>query len=233
MSVPVSVIIPLAPGEDEWRPLVPTLKLPNGSEILLATGSANFEMPELPLAAGVKINQVEEGKGRAGQMNAGAKLAQFDWLWFLHADSRLADDTLTALEACLADNEDGLFFFDLRFRDDGPKAMKSNEIAVRWRSDLLKMPFGDQGFLIKRVLFEELGGYREDLPYGEDHVFAWKTRQDGYPVRRTGGSLFTSARKYKTGGWFKVTAKHVWLTVLQAAPQALIYCRRRVRKMFS
>ncbi|MEL7430749.1 MAG: glycosyl transferase family 2, partial [Pseudomonadota bacterium] len=142
-------------------------------------------------------------------------------------------DTLPALERCLDEDQDGLFFFDLKFLADGPRAMTWNERAVKWRSDFLKIPFGDQGFLIRRQVFEDLGGYPEDLAYGEDHVFVWRVRQGGFSVEGVGAGLFTSARKYRKGGWLKVTVLHVWLTVKQAVPQWIKLQRLRIGRLIS
>ena len=58
--------------------------------------------------------------GRASQQNAGAGRRATAYLWFLHADSRLAVDTLPALADFLVRDEWALGYFDLRFLDDGP-----------------------------------------------------------------------------------------------------------------
>ncbi len=229
MEHPVSVVIPVAPDDTAWTDLLPQLDLASGSEVILAVGSS-APKPDVQEKPGISIFVCREGSGRAGQMNAGACMANHRHLWFLHADSRLTEHTLEALDRIIPLEEQALYYFDLKFLDDGPKAMKFNEWAVRFRSDLLKIPFGDQGFLISRHLFFELGGYREDVAYGEDHILVWKTRQEGYPVRRIAAGLSTSARKYKTGGWAAVTARHVWLTFAQAVPQWLVLLRRRITR---
>ncbi len=207
------MVIPLAPREESWKALVPQLILPEGSEILLATGQ---ETPEID---GFPVKVVPGGAGRAQQMNAGAKAATSEILWFLHADSMLGEDALSKLQACLKRQADALYFFDLRFLKDGPPFMKLNEWAVLVRAGLFKVPFGDQGFCISRDMFFALGGYREDVAYGEDHLLVWKARQMGYPIRRTGADLFTSARKYGRNGWATTTVVHFWLTVKQAGPE--------------
>ncbi|MEM7215280.1 MAG: glycosyltransferase [Pseudomonadota bacterium] len=227
MTIPVSVIIPLAPGEQAWRELIPQLKLPSGSEIVLAVGEAEFE------TKGFSVKTVSGSKGRAAQMNAAARQANNAILWFLHADSRLSPDAIAKLMNCVGENADCLWFFKLKFSDDGPSAMKWNEWAVRWRAGFLKMPFGDQGFCISKKLFEKLGGYREDLAYGEDHVFVWKVRQEGYPVMCVGTSISTSARKYRENGWFSTTLLFVSRTVWQGVPQRVLLLKRQMGRLFS
>ena len=233
MDRPVSVVIPLAPQDFAWQKLLPTLELPDCSEIILACGQQEIDTTALENTLDCPVVLAFGGSGRAQQMNIGAGAAKHEWLWFLHADSRMSKDTAKAVVDTVSQNKDGLFFFDLKFLADGPAAMKWNQMAVKWRSRRLKIPFGDQGFLIKKRVFQILGGYREDLSYGEDHVLVWKVRQDGYSVLPTGGSLYTSARKYRRGGWLKTTLHHVWLTIVQAAPNWLVLQKRRIEHLFS
>jgi hypothetical protein len=89
------------------------------------------------------------------------------------------------------------------------------------------MPFGDQGFCIRRRDWQALGGFPEAAPYGEDHLFVWKARRAGLPVRPLGLTLLTSARKYRDHGWLRTTARHFLLTYAQAWPQWLEQRRER------
>lgn len=231
-AMPVSVIIPIAPDDDAWIGLVLELQLPKGSEVVLCVGEQSFDLVDRNFPADVHLIVCREGQGRAGQMNAGANMAVHDMLWFLHADSRINQKTLEELECAVSKRSEALYFFDLRFIDDGPSAMSWNEWAVQWRAGWMKIPFGDQGFLIPKSLFQDLGGYREDVRYGEDHVFVWKVRQEGYPVIRLPAPIFTSARKYQKGGWLTVTMTHIWLTIVQAVPNWLELKRRQLSRVF-
>ncbi|MEO0329035.1 MAG: glycosyltransferase [Pseudomonadota bacterium] len=219
MELPISVIIPLASGETAWQKLLPVLLEYPLCEVLLATGAANLAGEMDLQACNRPVRSVKGGAGRAGQMNQAAKTAKGKFLWFLHADSQLQPDTISKLAHQIEQDPDALFYHDLKFQEDGPGLMQLNEWAVRLRSDYLGMPFGDQGFCISRPRFDQLGGYREDVDYGEDHLFAWKARQSGIPLRRTGAAIQTSARKYRDRGWFSTTALHVQLTVAQAWPE--------------
>lgn len=214
----VSVIIPVGPGEAEWKPLVASLALQDPSEILLSIGRDGVihqdEVCEFP-----NVKLVREGQKRSGQMNAAALNAKHEWLWFLHADSRLCENTLEKMRMVMSKDKLALYYFDLKFRDDGPRQMILNERSVKFRSDVLKIPFGDQGFLIRRETFFDLGMYREDVNFGEDHVLVWKCHQSGIAVLPVGAGLLTSARKYQEKGWGKTTLKHVMLTFQQATPE--------------
>lgn len=214
------MIIPLARHEKDWWDLLPDLaSLPSESEIILAL-SHDAEPLTLPqIQIGQNIRQVREGDGRGPQMNAAVRAAKGDLLWFLHADSRLHSDTIAALLRRAAEYPGRLLYGDLAFLADATPLMKLNEIGGWFRSHLLGMPFGDQGLCISKKLFHAVGGYPEDLHYGEDHVFVWRARQQGIRIQPIGAPVFTSARKYRERGWIRTTARHLWLTLRQAWPE--------------
>lgn len=220
----ISVIVPLAPNEDKWKELIPQLgDLPKRSEIILVGAIGE----KIDVSKYENVRLIEGALGRAGRMNSGAENAKFDYLWFLHADSQLGEDAIEKLILAFTKEAKALYYFDLKFLDDGPKLVKINEWLVRWRSNILKIPFGDQGFAISKVLFDELGGYRDDALYGEDHLLTWKTKQEGYPIRPVGASISTSARKYQNDGWGKVTLLHVALTFKQGWPEFWLWVRKK------
>lgn len=190
----ISVIIPLAAHETKHQALIASL--PEGMEIVLA----------------------QEG-GRAASLNAGAKKATGDYLWFLHADSELNEACVPALLEAIKRSPDALLYFDLAFSNDATKLMRLNAMGVWFRSHVLSVPFGDQGFCIKKEQFQRIGGFPEGLAYGEDHVFVWLARQLGITLHPTGATIATSARKYQAHGWLKTTLKHQYLWVIQAWPE--------------
>jgi hypothetical protein len=221
MAVKLSVIVPLGPDEVEWHGLVPQLgaALPHGSEVIIVAAGPPVPKPHADWPEHLPLRHFDGGVGRARQLNRGAWHAEGEWLWFLHADSRLGPRTVPALLAFLARGETALGWFDLAFRPGGPALMRLNAYGANLRSAWLGMPFGDQGFVMPSRSFAALGGFREDAPYGEDHLLAWTARRAGIPLRRIGARLFTSARKYERGGWSATTARHLWLTAAQAWPE--------------
>jgi rSAM/selenodomain-associated transferase 2 len=228
----LSVIVPVAPGETQWRALLDDLAgLPATSEILLVRADRDELEMALPASwpQDLPIQQLQSSPGRARQMNLGARHARGRWLWFLHADTRLGPHALAALDQFLARDEEALGWFDLKFRDDGPALTWLNARGARWRSRWLGLPFGDQGFVIPAPAFAQLGSYDETTRYGEDHLLVWAAHAAGLSVRPIGAAIFTSARKYATHGWLRTTLRHGLLTVRQALP-AWWRARRRVRR---
>lgn len=205
-----SVVIPLAPGEEMHGPLLESLAaLPADCEVILAGAE-----PPAPPPAGARFVQAS-GPGRARALNAGAAAAQRDWLWFLHADSQVGPRHFELLRQAVDEGGDALRYFRLRFFDGGFLHRLSAAGAVL-RSVLFGAPFGDQAFFVPRRLHERLGGYREDAPYGEDHLYARAAARVGAPLRMLPAAVGTSARRHLATGWLRLTLRHQWLWITQA-----------------
>jgi GT2 family glycosyltransferase len=176
------------------------------------------EDPELGPGYGcdARWQVLQSAPGRAIQQNLGAAGASTAYLWFLHADSRLAADTLPALRDFLARDSGALGYFDLRFDDDGPACMRVNAFGARLRSRCLGLPFGDQGLVLPRTAFESLGGFDARIGRGEDHDLVWRARHAGLPLHALEATLYTSARRYAEHGWWRTTVAHLCASVLQA-----------------
>ena len=226
----LSVVVPVAPGDDAWRALLPDLRAVLGAQVIFAAARALTPADHDVITAALgsaSWRWLETPSGRARQLNSGARAAERDTLWFVHADSRFAPDTLPALHAALRAMPNALLYFELSFLSDGPRAMPLNSLGARFRSRVLGMPFGDQGFVMSRRTFDALGGFDERATYGEDHLFVWRARRAGIALRTTNGSLRTSARRYSEGGWLRTTLRHLWLTTRQAVPEWLALVRQR------
>lgn len=214
MGDTLAIVIPVGPGESAWQQLLPDLELDCAAEIAVVLCSESPAVP-VPLT-NERLRLAVSRAGRAEQQNAGAAMTTARWLWFLHADSRFAPDTLPRLYDFLARNEQVLGYFDLQFQGDGPRWMSLNALGARIRSRWLGLPFGDQGLVVPRRLFEALGGFDETLPGGEDHALVWQSKRLDIPLQPIGAPLLTSARKYATNGWWRTTTRHLRLTCQQA-----------------
>lgn len=198
--------------------------------ILSSTEPPPAQLHSTGEALGLDLKWITGAMGRGRQLNHAAKEARKPWLWFLHADSRIEKSDAHRLLRSVERYPAALHYFNLRFDLSNLKKMGLNSAGVWFRSHVLQMPFGDQGFCIDRKLFERLGAFKEDAPYGEDHLFVWKARQRSVPLRCTGGWITTSARRYQERGWLKTTIRHLGLTALQAAPEAVRLVKTRLKK---
>ena len=216
----LAVVVPVGPGDA----IAPVLRaqlaaLPTDAEVrvVCATISDLARIRSLTTSgAEARWHYQLAPPGRATQQNAGAEAATRSWLWFLHADSQFAPGTLTTLADFLHGDQPALGYFDLRFLDDGPPLMPLNAFGAWLRSRWLGLPFGDQGLVLPRAVFDALGGFDSTLRCGEDHDLVWRARRAGVPLRPLHAPLYTSARKYAEHGWARVTARHLGASWRQA-----------------
>lgn len=213
----VAAVIPVGPGDRSWRELIAWLDQ-HAPGLPYKLVFAHGDLQARPRSPAVRWIESERGRGR--QQNAGAAGLTQDWLWFLHADSRPIVATLAALSHFLTVDDDVLGYFDLHFTADGPALMRLTELGARWRCRCFALPFGDQGLLLRRRRFHELGGFDESRSFGEDHALVWAARRSGLPIRRIPAPLPTSARKYRDHGWLATTWLHQRLTWSQAWQEA-------------
>lgn len=226
----VCVVVPVGPAETIASPLFERLRiLPESWQLVLVFCPQSKHLwPHLDLPDHAEA--ITATRGRAQQMNAGAKRIDARFLWFLHADSQLESRHISALQSVLQSGLEHLLCFELAFCTDGTGPMSVNAIGANLRTRWLGVPFGDQAFCIPAALFKKVGGYPEDVPYGEDHVFVWRLKLIGVGVTMVPLPLFTSASKYKTKGWLHLTCLYQWYWLKQAAPYAArVILKRLVR----
>jgi len=171
----ISVIIP---AYNEEKTLPGTLRAlsqqPGVFEVMVVDGGSSDGTSELARdQAGVRL--LTAPKGRASQMNAGATAARGEWLLFLHADTLLPENALSRLNQWEADPHYQAGGFTHRFSgDDWRLRLVSFLDNVRCRRT--HIIFGDQALFVRRVLFQNLGGFPVQ-PILEDIAFCQKLLQ--------------------------------------------------------
>ncbi|MDZ4184808.1 MAG: TIGR04283 family arsenosugar biosynthesis glycosyltransferase [Desulfuromonadales bacterium] len=203
----LSVIIPTLNEAEQLPALLADLRRQQRVtlEIIVADGGSNDAT--LAVAESFGVHALSTRRGRGAQMNAAAARATSDTLLFLHADSRLSPDllyrALQALNAARQEGEPVAGHFPLRFL----RTTSGNNLAYRYleaKSALNRVNTtnGDQGFLLHRDFFHQLGGFSEDLPFLEDQGLAEKIRAQGRWITLP-GELTTSARRFESEGFHR------------------------------
>jgi rSAM/selenodomain-associated transferase 2 len=201
MTAPVSVVIPTLEAADRIGPCLGALgdALMDGviHEVIIADGGSKDSILAIAEETGARV--VFAPPGRGTQLAAGAAAARGAWLLFLHADTVLSPGwgaaALTHIRTC----PDRAGYFALQFNAPGPAA----RTVASWanlRAALLGLPYGDQGLLVSRVLYDRSGGY-PDMPLMED--VALVRRIGRRRLTRLGAAAVTSAARYGRDGWLR------------------------------
>lgn len=135
-------------------------------------------------------------RGRARQLNAGARLARGKYLWLLHADTQPPDGWFELLQNAARVGNPATF--SVRFSQQEQSALL-RLYARGSKIDHWSVRFGDQSLFIGRKLFTSLNGYREDHLLMEGHELARRVMKAG-PLTLLPASVTTSSRRYQAFG---------------------------------
>ena len=228
MRAAVSIVIPtLNAGESLpgcLASLMEGLEAGVIRELVIADGGSDDATLAIADAAGAVL--VEAAASRGGQLRRGAEAAEGDWLLFLHADTWLAPGWSAAVRAHLREAPEKAGWFGLRFDAPGAAA----RIVAGWanlRARLLGLPFGDQGLLISRSLYDAVGGF-VDIALMEDVAMARALGRKR--LRRLPAIARTSARRYAREGWLRRGARNLTLQIRFFAGDSPERLARRYRR---
>ena len=198
----LSIIVPVYNEADQLEKLIRRLRLLEDGlvkDIIIVDGGSSDGTPE---KLSESFTVVHSEKGRANQMNTGAKHANGKWLLFLHADTEL-----TSGHVATAISEGALYKwgrFDVKL--SGNKlAFRVIEWFINKRSRLTSVATGDQCLFVRRNIFDEVGGF-DVMPLMEDVALTKKLRKLGKPIC-IDKKVTTSSRRWEQNG----TLKTVWL----------------------
>ena len=162
---------------------------------------------------------IRSRRGRAVQMNLGARYATGEVLLFLHADSHLPSGAFPLMEGVLADPQIVGGTFRLRFNSD---KFLLRLIAFFSRFKFRYFHYGDQGIFVRRSVFEQLNGFAE-MPFMEDIDFLQRLRGTGRVVLLE-QPITTSARRFLERGIIRQQLMNIILMIfylLGAKPENL------------
>ena len=202
----VSVIIPTLNAADTLEALLIALQVSgNIKEVIVVDGGSSDGTVEIARNSGGRV--ITAPRGRGIQLAIGAAAATGDWFLFLHADCRPTPGWESAITIFLgapqAPNRAG--YFDLALDDAAPAARRLERI-VAWRCRALALPYGDQGLLIARALYDSVGGFAH-LPLMEDVDLV--RRLGRRRLARIGHGCIVSARRYRRDGYWRRPLRNI------------------------
>ena len=206
------IVIPVLDEADTIGERIAALRGPRdrGAHVVVVDGGSADGTVDAAWATGVEV--IGAPRGRASQMNAGARDGDEAILLFLHADTHLpehADDLVR--DALVASTGHDWGRFDVRI--DSPRLLlRVVSFSMNWRSHLSGIVTGDQAIFVRRSLFDSVSGF-PDLALMEDVALSKLLRRHGRAARiRT--PVVTSARRWEQhGAWRTITL--MWRTRLE------------------
>lgn len=210
----ISIIIPMLNEAERigklLQHLIENAKQKNQLELIVVDGGSTDNSVEIVKTfTQTNIKLINSSKGRAKQMNIGAKAATGTILYFLHADSfppKHFDQFI--FNEIQKDNHAGCF----RLKFD------SNHWWLRlagWftKFNLKACRGGDQSLFVTKALFDKIGGFDESYIIYEDNIFISQLYDcNQFTVINT--PIITSSRLYKKHGVFKLQY-HFWMIYLK------------------
>lgn len=166
-------------------------------ELIIVDGGSHDHTAAIAQGYGKVIHSP---RGRATQMNNGAKVARGDILLFLHADTRLPDNALTAIEQAFNTPTTSNIVggaFRVCFNCD-QWLYRLVAWATNLRSRTRTIFTGDQAYFIRATSFQAIGGYPEQ-PLMEDLEIIKRLRTIGKVVLLP-QYVTTSARRHEKVG---------------------------------
>lgn len=202
MPAPISVIIPTLNAAEHL--LGNTSALFEGietgliRELIVSDGGSSDDTLRIADAIGAEV--VTGAPSRGGQLRRGCAASKGDHLLVLHGDTCLAPGWVGPAAAHLRTGQAG--YFQLRFDQGG-------RVVAGWanlRSRIFGLPYGDQGMLLPRRLYDSVGGF-PDQPLMEDVALARALRGQLVAIDHI---AVTSSEKYRRQGWVRRGARNLW-----------------------
>ena len=202
-SLRLSIIIPALNEESSIADLLADLAplRTQGHELILVDGGSVDRTLEIAIAGADRT--IQSSPGRALQMNAGAREAVGEILWFLHADTRVPEQA--ANELIIACGNGRLWGrFDVRL-SGSHWLLRIIERMMNLRSRITGVASGDQGMFVTREAFRAVSGFPQ-IPLMEDIALSKVLRRHARPACIRRPRLQTSSRRWEQQGIIKTMA---------------------------
>ncbi len=200
-AVRLSIVVPVLDEAEAIAATLDALAAPRavGHEVIVVDGGSSDDT--LALSRDRADAVIAGPRGRARQMNAGAKDARGDVLLFLHADTRLPPSGIERIAEAVAR---GAVWgrFDVRIEGRSPM-LAVIATLMNARSRLTGIATGDQAMFVRRDLFERVGGFA-DQPLMEDIELSRRLRACAPPACLK-ERVVTSGRRWERRGVWRTT----------------------------
>lgn len=202
----ISIIIPTLNEAENIGRLV--TRLIHGSEnkineVIVVDGGSTDATRALAEKAGATV-LLSPKKGRAAQMNFGARYATGELLYFVHGDTLPPECYMPRIQKAVKEGYPmGCFWFEF----DSPRWwFKIHNWLTHF--DMISFRGGDQSLFVTRKIYDEMKGYKDDFLIMEEYDFIIRARKK-YTFKIIPKPVIVSARKYDTNNYFRVQLANV------------------------
>ena len=206
----ISVIVPVLNEEKNIAATLEALLRLAPYETIVVDGGSSDRTREI--AAAFPVKNISSERGRARQMNRGARESDGDVLLFLHADTRLPLTAFADIARALGDPSLVGGRFDVEL-EGHHWILPLVGRMISYRSRISKVGTGDQAIFVRRAVFEGLNGF-QDITFMEDIAFCRALKRRG-GIACLRSRVVTSARRWEADG--------VWRTILRMWTLKLLY----------
>jgi rSAM/selenodomain-associated transferase 2 len=218
----LSIVIPVLNESRSLYRLSQNLKVlkENGHELIVVDGGSTDDT--VLQAQKFADHVLSTSRGRAVQMNAGAKRAQGDVLVLLHADTKLPDQADRQIEKALANPKRHWGCFHVKLSGDHP-LFRMIETFMNLRSRLTGIVTGDKVLFVRRKTFDTVEGFPE-IALMEDIAISKRLKKTGRPICLS-SRVCTSSRLWERDGIVRTIFKMWRLRLayfLGAKPESLV-----------
>ncbi len=198
----LSVVIPVLDEADGIEATLARLQPLRGAAELIVVDGGSVDATRR-IATPLADRLIESPRGRALQMNAGARAARGEVLLFLHADTALPADAIALVREALEKTGRAWGRFDVAIPGADPM-LAVVAMLMNARSRLTGIATGDQAIFVRRGAFETVGGFAP-IPLMEDIALSKALKRISRPACLA-ERVVTSARRWQRGGTLRTIA---------------------------
>jgi rSAM/selenodomain-associated transferase 2 len=223
----ISVIVPTVnEAENIERLLIQLQQIKSATEIIIVDGGSTDNTVTLALQNNAVVLK-SPVKGRAAQMNYGARQAKGDVYYFVHADTLPDIDFYGQIDTAI---KSGVELGCYQYKFDSKNILLGfNGYMTRFNS--IWAGGGDQTLFVKKEVFEQLSGYREDHIIMEDFDLVQRAKKRRFSFKILPYKILVSARKYEKNSWLRVQFANTVIMLAWKLGASQQWMKNKYRKM--
>ncbi len=198
----ISIVIPTY---NESREIGTTLaklyeNISDDDEVIVVDGHSEDGTEEI-VSSFHTVKLFSSHKGRAIQMNLGARKATNKYILFLHADTVVNPVSMSNLKNEIASNGVEWGWFSIKL--NSPRLIfRIIEAGANLRATITKTPLGDHGIFVRKDIFDKAGGFPE-IQLMEDIEFVKNIKLISKKGMKIKSPLLISVRRFEKSGILK------------------------------